>query len=232
MLHFAQACQGRDLQPCCLCPSGHTALRLLHAFPLHKPVTVLRRQQRTAHKHRRLRVHAQSGQNITSSSGTDPSPCSAANTLALLELLLAQPQPLAQNSDSSASLQSDTPKLSQSHAEAAHLAPNTSPRSPEPALPAGTPAQTPARTTAQMPARITAQTSADIWTQAWQPLEAGQAAQAQQAKHAQQASKTFTAANTKNTSLPSLRFWRQQQLPNDDIYRDKQRQQQRRHTSG
>lgn len=195
-------------------------------------------------------MHANSRSNFNPTSGADPS---IPSTLALLELLLSQPTSVAHTSGSNVVSQSDevdTPPSS--YTEAALLAPtvNTLQPSPSPALPpgttvqavAGTTAQTLAGTAAQTLAGTSAQTHADIWSQAWQPLEAGQAAQAQHAKRAQQAQHAQQAkqdslsvrAHAKSAGLPVFPFWRHQQTPDAYVRTDKQQQQQLRpqHPSG
>lgn len=102
-----------------------------------------------------------------------------------------------------------------------------------------TPAQTLRGTTTQTSSACTsAQIPGDIWALAWQPLEASHAAKAQQAKHAQRAkhaqqanrSPSAVHATAKSPGLSSLRFWRQQQGPDDDGNTDKQQEQ--HYTSG
>lgn len=217
--------------------------------------------RRILHYHKHLQIIADCSPNLssTSRSEADPSLRNAASTLALLDLLLAQTSPAAPRSDSTVRVQSETAELSLSPTGAADLAPGlgTSPLPPQPAqsagvsadvapqtsaqapastseqMPASVPAEPQAGTSAQAPASTSAQTPEDIWAQAWQPLEAGQAASAQQAKHAQQAKTRSSAAdaNVKSTSLPPLRFWRQHQSSDDDGHPDKQ-QQKLRHNSG
>ena len=218
-------------------PPGHSSQHRLDVIPLHRPSTPLQRHRRTPHYHRHLQIHCSPNPSSTSRPEADPSPHSAVNTLALLDLLLAQMPPAAPTSDSSVSLQSETAELCQSPTEAAVVAPefDTSLSLPKPARSAGASgqtisgksAQTTSGTSAQTPAGTSAQTPEDIWAQAWQPLEAGQAAQAQQAK----TNASAAHANVKSTSLPLLRFWRQQQLSDDDGHTDQQ-QQKLHHNSG
>ena len=240
-------------------PPGHSTQHKLDAIHLHRPSTALWMHQRTLRYHKHLQIDADCGPNLSSTSGSeaDSSLHNAVSTLALLDLLLAQTPPAAPDSDSSVSLQPETAELSMSPTETVHAPEvDTSPSKTNLAQSAGasaqltsctsaqistsTPAQTsasissetPAGTSAQTSAGTFAQTSEGIWAQAWQPLEAGQAAQAQ-AKHAQQAKTNSSAAhaNVRSTSLPSLRFWRQQQTSDDDTHADKQ-QQKLHHNSG
>ncbi|KAL3151091.1 hypothetical protein ABBQ38_012960 [Trebouxia sp. C0009 RCD-2024] len=240
---------------CCIPPwiytqrtePGHAAeCVLVCGHPRSRPV--LNWSQDNSHYRRHLQIHATSRSNLNSASGDDPSIRSTVTTLALLELLLSQPTPIAHTSGSNGLYQSEEADMSpSSYTEAALLAPtvDTLQPSPNPAIPpgttaqaiAGTTAQTLAGTTAHILAGTSAQMHADIWLQAWQPLEAGQAAQAQQTHHAQHAQQASISAHVraKSAGLPVFPFWRYQQSPDAHLRTDKQQQQQQlspQHASG
>ena len=163
-------------------PGGSCTLRRRHCIKLHK------RQQA---------AHAQADNSQRSStSQPNPAPCSVFNTLALLDLLLAQSPitPMADTHDSSPAKPASLPHRTAESEEA---------------VSSNSPLLTSASTTALPEAASkAASTSADIWTQAWQPLETSQTTPAQQAKHAKHAD-SAAVTGLKPSSLPNLQFWRQ-----------------------
>lgn len=213
-----------------ICRSGHPRQCVLAALTHHRSTPTLGRLRHTSHHQRHLQIPADPRSNLDTTSATGPGSHSAVSTLALLELLLAQPPTVSHTSESSTTRHSQAAETSASLSEAPRV--DTSQLSPKPALPSGTPAQTQAGTPAQTPA--------DIWSQAWQPLEAGQAAQAQQANQAQQAKHAQQAqqankdslpahTNTRNAGLPVFGFWRHQQLPVPHLYTGKHQQRPKLH---